>query len=156
MIKPTDQELEQFFAHSRASSRGTIEQIRALARGNRRLIESAADTSYTIGAQASFATAFIYGTLLIDNATYQGYNISFYGTMWGVGFGAATSYGALTITVPPNQLNGLKCDFQLSSATGGVTIQIWDSNNGYVANFTGGAIGPIVSVTGGSGSWTTT
>jgi hypothetical protein len=110
----------------------------------------------SIGAQCSFDSAIIYGTLSIDNASYQGYNISFYGTMWGLSFGAGTSYGALTLSVPPNQLNNLKSNFQATKVPGGVTVQFWDDQYGYFGNFTGVSLGPIASVMGGSGTWTAT
>lgn len=153
----SEAEFARLSAHSRDTAQTTIRQIRSLATGNQRLL-TATSTSYTIGAQCSFSNAIIYGTLLINNASYQGYNIQFYGTMWGLGFGAGTSYGALTVTVPPNQLNGLKCNFQATNAGiggGAVTVQICDDNNGYVANFTGPALAIGAAAMGGSGNWTT-
>lgn len=155
MIRPSEAELAQYAAHSRQTAQTTVDQLRSLINGNKHLM-AAQSTTYTIGAQCNFANAFIYGTCQITNANYQGYNIEFNGTMWGIGFGAGTSYGAVTITVPPNQLNGLKCSFQATNAAvgaGGVTVQIWDSNNGYVANFTGPALGIGASAMGGSGTW---
>lgn len=149
-------DISAFAAQSQETATATVKQINEIATANKRHIEAAADSSYTIGAQASFATAFIYGTLSINNASYQGYNISFYGTMWGVGFGGGTSYGALTLTVPPSQLNGLKCSFQVTNAAVGVTIQVWCDQYGYVANFTGAALQVGFGVTGGSGTWTAT
>jgi hypothetical protein len=157
MLRPTEAEMAQYAAHSRHTAQQTIEQLRSLVNGNKHLM-AATSTTYTVGAQCSFSNAIIYGTILINNASYQGYSIEFSGSMWGLGFGAGTSYGALTCTVLPQQLNGLKCSFQATNAAvgaGGVTVQIWDSNNGYVANFTGPALGIGASAMGGSGSWTT-
>jgi hypothetical protein len=151
----SEAELAQYAALSRHTAQSTVDQLRSLIEGNKHLL-AAQSTTYTIGAQCSFSNAIIYGTILINNASYQGWNIEFSGTMWGLGFGAGTSYGALTITVPPNQLNGLKCSFQATNAAvgaGGVTVQIWDSNNGYVANFTGPSLGIGASAMGGSGTW---
>ena len=153
----SEAEFSKLAAYSRETAQNTIKQIKSLAAGNQRLL-TAASTSYTIGAQCSFSNAIIYGTLLINNASYQGYNIQFSGTMCGLGFGAGTSYGALTVTVPPNQLNGLKCSFQATNVAvggGAVTVQIWDDNNGYVANFTGPALAIGAAAMGGSGTWST-
>jgi hypothetical protein len=157
MSQGSEAELAQFIALSRNTTLATIKQIRGLSEGNKHLM-AADSTSYTVSAQCSFSNAIIYGTVLINNASYQGYNIQFSGSMWGLGFGAGTSYGALTITVPVTQLNGLKCNFQVTNAgVGGgvVTVQIWDNNNGYVANFTGPALAIGAGAMGGSGTWST-
>jgi hypothetical protein len=155
MTRFSESELAQYAALSRHTAQSTVEQLRSLIEGNKHLL-AAQSSTYTIGAQCSFSNAIIYGSVLINNASYQGWNLEFSGSMWGLGFGAGTSYGALTVTVPPGQLNGLKCSFQATNAAvgaGGVTVQIWDSNNGYVANFTGPSLAIGIGTMGGSGTW---
>lgn len=143
-----------YIEKSRADAQTMIGQIQSVVRSNQRHADLAA-TSETVQAQATFATAFIYGTLEIT-AVYQGYNIRFYGTMWGIGFGGGTTWGALTVTLPASQLNNLECSFQVTTAPGLVTIQIWNDQNGYVANFSGGGLSVGAGITGGSGKWTAT
>lgn len=96
------------------------------------------------------------GTIQISNASYQGYNIGFNGTMWGLGLGGGVSYGALTLTVPPAQLNNLAGSFQITNAAALVTVQFWNSNNGYIGNYSGPALAVAAGVFGGSGTWTAT
>lgn len=90
-MSTNDPSINPSIERSQQAARTMIEQIQSLARGNQRLLNRAATASSTITAQASFATAFIYGTLSINNASSQGYAISFYGTMWGLGFGGGTT-----------------------------------------------------------------
>jgi len=151
-------DISEYIAQSKANATATITQIKRLASGNQHHIAAmaSANTSWTVGAQCNFATAFIYGTCEITNASYQNYNMQFSGTMWGLGLGGGTSYGALTSTLPPDQLNKLNCSFQVTAAAAAITVQIWDDAHGYVANFTGGALAVYVGITGGSGSWTAT
>jgi hypothetical protein len=141
---------------SQQAARTMIEQIQSIARGNQRHLNRAAAASTTMNAQATFATAFIYGTLSIGNASSQGYSISFYGTMWGIGFGGGTTWGALTFTVPLSELNGMECSFQVTTAPSLVTIQFWNDQYGYVANFSGGGLSIGAGITGGKGTWKTT
>jgi hypothetical protein len=141
-----------YIEKSRESAQTMIDQIQTLARTNQRLGEAAV-AAETVEAQATFATAFIYGTLEIT-ATYQGKRIRFYGTMWGVGLGGGTTWGALTLTLPVSQLNNLECSFQLTTAPALVEIQTWNDQYGYVANFTGAGLAIGAGVTGGTGKWT--
>lgn len=148
----TDTQSNPYIEKSRANAQTTIGQIQSIARSNQRHADVATMTE-TVQAQATFATAFIYGTLEIT-AVYQGYNIRFYGTMWGLGFGGGTTWGALTLTLPATQLNNLECSFQVTTAASSVTIQIWNDPNGYVANFTGAGLSIGAGITGGNGKWT--
>ncbi len=114
---------------------------------------TSSSTSTATG-NATFATAFIYGTCTCDLTFDNGQKTHFYGTMWGIGLGGGTSAGVY-IGVPANQLIG-DCSFQVtvvSGVGGAVTIQFWRGND-YLGNFTGAALAVAASVTGGSGSWT--
>lgn len=153
-MSTNDPSLNPHIAASQQAARTVIEQIQSIARGNQRHLNPTAVSS-TINAQATFATAFIYGTLSINNASSQGYAISFYGTMWGLGFGGGTTWGALTLTVPPNELNGMECSFQVTTAPSLVTIQFWNDQYGYVANFSGAGLSVGAGITGGKGTWKT-
>ena len=91
-MSTNDPSLNPHIEASQQAARTMIEQVQSIARGNQRHLNCTATVSSTITAQASFATAFTYGTLSINNASSQGYAISFYGTMWGVGFGGGTTW----------------------------------------------------------------
>ena len=154
-MSSNDPNLNPHIEASQQAARTMIEQIQSIARTNQRHLNRAATASTTINAQATFATAFIYGTLSINNASSQGYAISFYGTMWGIGFGGGTTWGALTLTVPPSELNGMECSFQVTTALSLVTIQFWNDQYGYVANFSGAGLSVGAGITGGKGTWKT-
>ena len=154
MLDVSSQDIAKFQAESEATARATVQQLQRMADGNQHLLgKQAAAGSYTISAQANFAQAFIYGTMQITNAHYQGYTLGFEAKMWGLGIGGGTSAGALTLTVPPEKLNKLKCSFQATFAAAAISVQIWDEHHGYVANFTGAALAVAAGVTGGHGTW---
>jgi hypothetical protein len=153
MIQPSEAELAQYHALSRKIHEAQVKELRALFAANKRLIEGTADTAYTISAQAVFATAIIYGTVAIQNASYQGYNITFNGQVWGLGFGGGTSYGALTLTVPPAQLNNLECDCTCAFAGGSTTISFSNKQYGKFGIYAGTGVGVGLSAAHGSGEW---
>jgi len=152
MIQPSEAELAHFHTLSRQIHEAQVKELRALFAANKRLIEGAV-TSYTIAAQAVFATAVIYGTVAIQNASYQGYNITFNGQAWGLGFGGGTSYGSLTLTVPPNQLNNLECNCNCGFAGGSTTINFSNNQYGQFGVYFGTGFGVGLSATHGSGEW---
>jgi hypothetical protein len=109
----------------------------------------------TFTGQATFATAFIYGTCACDVTTRNGTRLHFYGTHWGLGLGGGTSWGGGTFGyLNPDQIVG-DCSYEIHSISGvGGYVQItWWRGSQLLGTFIGAALAVSANVSGGSGKW---
>lgn len=126
-------------------------EIKELAEANKSLLEENA-ASYRFVGTTTFATAFIWGTIVTD-ATYvdSGKKVKFDGSHWGVGLGGGISVGVGTFTVPPAELAG-GASYQITTTPVVVNIHWWRGKQ-YLGVFVGAPLAVGAMAVGGSGTW---